>query len=85
MSILFTVHVNASPEPFQSFCLTEAVEVAEFSCEKLLEFGKFGFWIYETLVSLEFNGMLGFFSPGTQLKQPTVTFLWHLYVLYTDN
>lgn len=44
--------VNGSPEPFESFCLTEKVEVAEFSCEKLLEFGKFVFWIYETFYSI---------------------------------
>ena len=40
-----------SPEPSESFCSTEKVEVAEFSCEKLLELGKFGFWIHKTLAT----------------------------------
>lgn len=37
--------------------MTEKVEVAEFKSERLLEIGKFGFWIYKTLV-IEFNGGL---------------------------
>lgn len=53
-----SVPVNGSPEPFESFCLTGKVEVAEFSSEKVLELGKFGFWIYKTLV-IEYNGRLG--------------------------
>lgn len=49
--------LNSSPEHCEYFCLTEKVEVAEFKSERLLEIGKFGFWIYKTLV-IEFNGGL---------------------------
>lgn len=43
---LLSVPLSGSPETLESFCLTETYEVAEFSSEKLLKFGKF--WIYNT-------------------------------------
>lgn len=52
-----------SPEPSKSFCSTEKVEVAEFSSEKLLELGKFGFWIHKTLVTAEWKAVSS--APGT--------------------
>lgn len=42
---LFLVLLSGSTEPFESHFLTEKVQVAEFSSEKLLDLGKFGFWI----------------------------------------
>lgn len=74
VSILCSVPVNGSPEPFQSFHFHEKVE--NLAVRNVLEFGKFVLWIYINLV-WECNGKLGIsYSDGKRRETCLEMVVW---------